>query len=390
MKKNIPLAAALLAFGATTAHAQSSVTLYGVIDEGFNAISNSGGHRLYNMTSAVVSGWGVTGAEDLGGGYKAIFKLESGFELNNGTLGQGGLMFGRTAYVGMSSPYGTAMLGRQYDLVEDYVAPFAALSVFGVYTMGHPGGVDDINHTNRINNVLRYETPDLRGFRFGAMYSLGGVAGSFSQNSVIGAAGSYVRGPFSAAVAYLRAKDPNYSVWGSVGDSGSKSPATGGFFVSPVYSGYASANAYQVIALGSAYQIGPVTLGAVYTNTRFEDIGTLNTGKLNLYNYHGDARFDSAELNVRYLATPSLSFGAAYNYTWSDGPRADIGAHYHQVSLMSAYQFSKRTSVYLGVVYQRAGGTDSTGKAASASIIGLTASSSDTQTAVRAGLRVRF
>ena len=190
MKKNIPLAAALLAFGATTAHAQSSVTLYGVIDEGFNAISNSGGHRLYNMTSAVVSGWGVTGAEDLGGGYKAIFKLESGFELNNGTLGQGGLMFGRTAYVGMSSPYGTAMLGRQYDLVEDYVAPFAALSVFGVYTMGHPGGVDDINHTNRINNVLRYETPDLRGFRFGAMYSLGGVAGSFSQNSVIGAAGS--------------------------------------------------------------------------------------------------------------------------------------------------------------------------------------------------------
>lgn len=138
MKKNIPLAAALLAFGATTAHAQSNVTLYGVIDEGFNAISNSGGHRLYNMTSAVVSGWGVTGAEDLGGGYKAIFKLESGFELNNGTLGQGGLMFGRTAYVGMSSPYGTAMLGRQYDLVEDYVAPFAALSVFGVYTMGHP------------------------------------------------------------------------------------------------------------------------------------------------------------------------------------------------------------------------------------------------------------
>ncbi|HEY4295514.1 MAG TPA: porin [Paraburkholderia sp.] len=390
MKKNLLLAAALLASGASVAHAQSNVTLYGVIDEGLNYITNSGGHPLYNMTSAVVSGWGVTGAEDLGGGYKAIFKLESGFELNSGALGQGGLIFGRTAYVGMSSPYGTATFGRQYDVVEDYVAPLAALSVFGVYTMGHPGGVDDINHTNRINNVLRYESLDLRGFRFAAMYSLGGVAGSFSQNSVVGLAGRYVHGPFTAAAAYLRAKDPNNSVWGSVGDAGSKSPLTGGYFVSPVYSGYASANAYQVIALGSAYRFGATTLGAVYTNTRFEDLGTLNTGKLNLFNYHGDARFDSVELSVRYMATPAAILGAAYNYTWSDGPRANIGAHYHQVSVMGGYLLSKRTELYLGVVYQRAGGTDSTGKPASASIIGLTASSSNTQTAVRAGLRVRF
>lgn len=389
MKKNILLAAMLLAFGASVAHAQSSVTLYGVIDEGVNYISNSAGHRLYNMTSAIVSGWGVTGAEDLGGGYKAIFKLESGFELNNGTLGQGGLMFGRTAYVGMSSPYGAATFGRQYDLVEDYVAPIAALSVFGVYTMGHPGGVDDINHTNRINNVIRYETLNFRGFRFAAMYSLGGVAGSFSQNSVVGLAARYGDGPFTAAAAYLRAKDPNDSVWGSVGDAGSKSPLTGGFFVSPVYAGYASANAYQVIALGGAYQFGPATIGAVYTNTRFEDLGTLSTGKLNLYNYHGNARFDSVELSLRYLATP-VTLGAAYDYTWSDGPREDIGAHYHQVSLMAGYLFSKRTEAYLGVVYQRAGGTDSTGQAASASIIGLTAANSNTQTAVRAGLRVRF
>lgn len=390
MKKKLLLAATLLAATSEGAFAQSDVTLYGVIDEGINYITNSAGHPLYNMTSAVVSGWGVKGSEDLGGGLKAVFRLESGFELNSGALGQGGLLFGRTAYVGLSNPYGTVTFGRQYDVVEDYVAPIAALSVFGVYTMGHPGGVDDINHTNRINNVIRYESQDYRGIRVAAMYSLGGIAGDFSENSGVGVAGRYVHGPLLLAAAYLRMKDPNNSVWGSVGDSGAKSPVTGGFFVAPVYSGFASANAYQVIALGGAYQLGSTTFGAVYTNTRFQDLGALNTGKLNLFHYTGSARFDSGEVSVAYSMTPAVTFGAAYDYTRGDGPTEKIGATYHQVSLMSGYTLSKATVLYLGVVYQRASGIDSTGKAASASIIGLAASNTNTQTAVRAGLRVRF
>jgi predicted porin len=85
-----------------------------------------------------------------------------------------------------------------------------------------------------------------------------------------------------------------------------------------------------------------------------------------------------------------VTFGAAYDYTRGDGPTEKIGATYHQVSLMSGYTLSKATVLYLGVVYQRASGIDSTGKAASASIIGLAASNTNTQTAVRAGLRVRF
>jgi predicted porin len=342
------------------------------------------------MTSAVVSGWGIKGSEDLGGGIKAIFRLESGFELNNGTLGQGGPMFGRTAYIGLAGPYGTTTVGRQYDLVEDYVAPLAALSVFGVYTIGHPGGVDDINHTNRINNVIRYETPSYHGLKFGAMYSVGGSAGSFSQNSVVAFAGRYARGPLVLAGAYLRAKDPNDSVWGSVGASGTVSPVTGGYFVAPVFSGYASANAYQVVALGAAYKLGAATIGTVYTNTRFQDLGTLGTGKLNLFHYSGSARFDSAELNVSYLLTPAVVLGAAYDYTRGVGPNDRIGAHYHQFGVMAGYILSKNTELYLGAVYQRASGVDSTGKAAVASLIGLTASNTNAQTAVRAGLRIRF
>src|SRR5471030_3382439 len=101
---------ALTAMGAfSVAHAQSSVTLYGIIDEGINYASNSGGHTLYNLSSGVLQGsrFGLRGKEDLGSGLSAVFVLENGFDVNTGKLGQGGLMFGRQAWTGLSSDQGT-------------------------------------------------------------------------------------------------------------------------------------------------------------------------------------------------------------------------------------------------------------------------------------------
>ena len=117
MKKHT-LCAAIAAIFSMTSHAQSSVILYGVIDEGLMFNSNAGGHRLYNMASGVIQGnrFGLSGTEDLGGGLKARFVLENGFDPSTGRLNQGGLMFGRQAYVGLSSQQlGTVTLGRQYD-----------------------------------------------------------------------------------------------------------------------------------------------------------------------------------------------------------------------------------------------------------------------------------
>lgn len=124
MKKSLLALAALGAF-AGVAHAQSSVTLYGIIDEGFNVNTNVKGQHLYNLSAGVLQGsrWGLRGTEDLGGGLKAIFVLENGFDENTGKMNQGGLLFGRQAYVGLSSNYGTVTLGRQYDSVVDYVGP---------------------------------------------------------------------------------------------------------------------------------------------------------------------------------------------------------------------------------------------------------------------------
>jgi predicted porin len=85
-------------FSATScAYAQSSVTLYGSVDNLFD-VSNQGEGTVTKLTSGGTYGsrWGLTGTEDLGDGYKAIFKLEDGFSSTTGVIGQGGALFGRS------------------------------------------------------------------------------------------------------------------------------------------------------------------------------------------------------------------------------------------------------------------------------------------------------
>src|SRR5262245_13164458 len=103
-KMKIRLSAVLCVLSAP-AFAQSSVSLYGVLDEGLNYTSTGGGQRMVEMASGVPHGsrWGVKGTEDLGGGVKAVFQLESGFDVDSGRAFQGGLLFGRQAYLGLSS-----------------------------------------------------------------------------------------------------------------------------------------------------------------------------------------------------------------------------------------------------------------------------------------------
>jgi len=115
MKKSLLALAALGAF-ASAAHAQSSVTLYGIIDAGLTYVNNVQGNSLWAMQSGILQGsrWGLKGSEDLGGGLKTVFQLENGYNVFSGKLGQGGLDFGRQAYVGLSSTsFGTVTVGRQ-------------------------------------------------------------------------------------------------------------------------------------------------------------------------------------------------------------------------------------------------------------------------------------
>ena len=108
MKRN-GLLSCMLAFATSTAFAQSSVTLYGIIDTGVEYVSHANANgdsviRMPGITGEYPSRWGLRGSEDLGGGYAAQFVLESGFNVRAGDLGQGGRLFGRQAWTGLEQP----------------------------------------------------------------------------------------------------------------------------------------------------------------------------------------------------------------------------------------------------------------------------------------------
>ncbi|GJH19133.1 porin [Caballeronia novacaledonica] len=393
MKKS---AFAALVFSAVSgiACAQSSVLLYGIVDEGFQFNNNAGGKRQYYLASGELNGsrWGLRGSEDLGGGLKAILVLENGFDVNTGRLGQGGLEFGRQAYVGVSGGVGTITLGRQYDSVVDYVGPLEAGDQWAGYLGAHPADNDNFNNTNRVNNAIKFTSPTLGGFTFGGMYSLGGVAGDATRNQIWSLGGGYANGPLILGAAYLNVRNPNVSFYGS---GGTVAPATAGvpgsnLGNSPVISGYASAHMLQVIGAGASYTFGAATIGATYSNTKFKGLGDTTSGPAPLTGIAGTATLNNAEVNFRYQLTPALLLGAAYVFTKSSGVDGASGARYHQGALGVDYFLSKRTDIYMVGVYQKANGTDSTGNPAVASISQITPSSTDRQAALRFAIRHKF
>jgi predicted porin len=393
MKKKIIFGAACMTLSGL-ASAQNSVTLYGVIDEGLNLNTNMNGSHSYAMQSGVLSGsrWGLKGVEDLGGGLKAIFTLENGFDPSNGKLGQGGLEFGRQAFVGLSSGWGTVTLGRQYDLNVDFVGPLEAASQWAGNIGAHPADLDNLNNANRTNNAVKFKSVSYGGFSFGGMYSLGGVAGDVTRNQIWSLGAGYASGPLIVGVGYINARNPNVSFFGN-STSGTPS-ATVANSVYPVFSGYLSAHTYQAISAGAAYNIGALTIGGVYSNIAFKGLGDTSSGP-NPSGYSGNATFNSAELNLKYQLTPALLLGAAYSYT--DGSSVTTatgrneGATYHQGEIGVDYFLSKRTDVYFIGVFQKASGTDSRNREAVASINNQSSpSSNDHQAVIRVGLRHKF
>ncbi|WP_027783447.1 MULTISPECIES: porin [Burkholderia] len=385
MKKSLLALVALGAF-AGAAHAQSSVTLYGIIDEGLLFNNNAGGKHLYSMASGVMQGsrFGLRGTEDLGGGLKAVFTLENGFDVNSGKLGQGSLMFGRQAYVGLSSQYGTVTLGRQYDSVVDFVGPLEAGDQWGGYIAAHPGDLDNFNNAYRVNNAVKFTSQSYGGFTFGGLYSFGGQAGQFSKNQVWSLGAGYNNGPLVLGVGYLNARTPGN--FGGMFNNGSTAATTA--VTSPVYGAYANnANTYQVIGAGGAYTFGAATIGATYSNTKFKGF---SAGPF----VNQTATFNNGEINFKYQLTPALILGAAYDYTQGSKIDGNSAAKYHQGSLGVDYFLSKRTDVYAIGVYQHASGNvlDSNGNVlkATAAINGLAGSSTSNQVAARVGIRHKF
>jgi len=393
--------AALLALSAFAgaAHAQSSVTLYGIADAGILYTNNIKGHSATQLSTANSSRFGLMGAEDLGGGLKAIFDLENGYSISNGGLSQGGLLFGRKAFVGLSSTqYGTLTAGRQYSASNDTTSQFASGADWAASGLGYgtrAGDVDNVDTTNRIANSIKYTSPNFAGVKIGLLYSLGGVAGDFTRNSVWDAAVGYTNGPIKLGVGYMFTKDPYYATYGNQGNSSSATSAVSATgtnnMASRIFGGYASAGSQGILTAGGSYAFGPATIGVLYSNTQFRNLGSV--AAVNSYGtaYNGGtATFNSGEVNVKYQLTPALMLAGAYIYTHNSGAGAYGSAHYNQFNLGTVYSLSKRTSLYATGFFEAASGTDSTGHAAVADFTGSTYSSTDRQVAGMVGITHRF
>ena len=167
---------ALAAIATSGAHAQQAsgtVTLYGLLDaavEHLNHVGASGGSvtRMPGLTGSLPSRFGMRGSEDLGGGLKAVFTLEGGFGVDSGTSNQGGRLFGRQAYVGLSGNWGTVTFGRQYSML--FWSQLDA-DILGPQTFGS-AALDSYLPNARIDNAVAYRG-NVGGFTLGGTFSTG-------------------------------------------------------------------------------------------------------------------------------------------------------------------------------------------------------------------------
>ncbi|UQP02850.1 porin [Burkholderia multivorans] len=354
-------------------HAQNSVTLYGTIDNSLQYVHNvSGKSYQLSLQSGQLTGsnWGLKGNEDLGGGLSAIFKLESGFDVNSGAQTSSG--FGRSAYVGLKSEtFGTVTLGRQYDPL--FYMTYAVQPNSYLYYFTTPGNVDNSDGLMRLSSSVQYASPDFHGFQLRAAYALGGVAGSVGSGQSYGLGLSYSAGAWNFGGGYLHV------------DNGNSSTATRGttdvkdLIISPVNSAYATASKINIARAGASFSIDSFTFGGYYSYTEYLADATST--------FRQAERYNNGNLYAVWRATPATTFEIGYNLLKSHG---DTSATYHQVSLAGDYALSKRTDVYASVSYVHASGQNGNGEAQAVVADSYAAAGSKSQEFAMVGIRHRF
>lgn len=317
MKKSL-LALAVMSSLANMAAAQTSVIIYGVADAGI-AFSDNGAannSKAWKMGSGQQSGsrLGFKGTEDLGGGLKAIFTLENGFNIDDGTSGQGGRLFGRQAFVGLQGGFGSVKLGRQNIPLR------GTLEAIDPFAIGLAGNIMNIfqKYDERSDNTLNYTTPNMSGFSGQAAYSFGEVAGSTSTGRQLGLSGAYANGPIYLGLAYHDLNKTGAAIAPATGvvDAGSgKTVLLGGTYNFNVIKAHA----------GYAWNKGDATNGASNLDSRDLMLGLsapIGAGTiLASYIRHSDKQFANADANQWALG-----------YTYAMSKRTNLYTSYGRVS----------------------------------------------------------
>ena len=386
---------AMLATG--TAFAQSSVTLYGIVDTGVGYLSSQapstgatkGGQSVVKLVEGVWGGerFGFKGVEDLGGGTRAIFQLEEGFNADTGALSKAGLMFSRASWVGLTNDtYGTFTAGRQYTPYYNMLAQYGPTPWLTGAFGAHPGDLDALDTDYRVNNALVYTSPSFAGLKISGMYALGGVAGAFNTGSSWSVGAQYVAGGAVIGVGFARF-DNATSGGGAWSSSSTAYSGTGEQGESSITNGYQNAAAQQRFAVTGGYQFNPRwDVSASYSNVQY--IAGPNSG------FSTTAIFNTGGAVLHYRPVVSWDLAVGYSYTRATQANGvQDAASYQQINLTELYNLSKRTRIYVLEAFQRANGqTIDNGKVvtATAAIAEQSAASSRSQFGATIGINHQF
>ncbi|KWA74740.1 porin [Burkholderia ubonensis] len=350
--------AAVLVSG--SADAQSSVTLYGVIDTGITYVNNQqqavpggvAGKSAWSMTSGNVAPTtlGFKGTESLGQGYNAIFDLRSYFLSNNGALFEQSALFDATAMAGIQSDrWGTLTLGRQFDSYTDALAPFAVSNTWAGPAGAHFGDIDNLNAAFNVNNAVKYLSPSVAGLSMGGTFSFGNQPGAFATNRTWALGLNYSNGPFSAGAGYLSMRNPLTA--GLRGDTAYIGELSCGQSPSS-YCGMHDSDELRTFGVGASYAFDKLTLAATLTRAKLLGSRYLTA----IAGPVSDIRFDTAEVSALYSVTPAVQAGIAYSYTLAKIAATDSRTDIHKVSVGGIYNLSKRTALYATVNYEKMAG----------------------------------
>ncbi|WP_414449667.1 porin [Burkholderia sp. 22PA0099] len=341
MKVKTIMAAGALAFGCG-AHAQSSVTLYGILDTGVELVTHAGptGGRVVRMpgiTGSVPSRWGVRGTEDLGGGYAATFVLEDGFNVRSGDVNQGGRLFGRQAWVGVTNRYGTLSFGRQYTMSYWAILDSDQL---GPDIYGGVGSIDSYIPNARSDNTIAYKG-SFSGVTLGGTYSFGRDSAGTGNSPGQGTCAGSLPGNFNACRQWsvlLRYDADHFGVAAAYDEQRGGPGAAANLFNGTAAIALTDSGDKDLrMQLNGYLKAGAFKLGAGWLGRRVEVAGPGLAG----------VRSDIFYVTGSYLATPTVIVdGGIYRTVDSaQDTRATLAA------LRGTYLLSKQSSVYLQTGY---------------------------------------
>ena len=328
MKKSLIALAAVAASGA--AMAQSSVTLFGIVDTGVTYVNGATNWSGMTTSGNASSRIGFRGTEDLGGGLKANFWLEAGLAGDVGS-GAGGkepgngdtsLQFKRRSTVGLEGGFGEIRLGRELTAAYNATSRYDVFGQVGtgsskLWGNGNRGSVQYQGVTSildaapvRVSNAITYISPNFSGFKFGVNYGFGEVAGNNSANRYFGGGLTYDNGPLS------------------LGLSAERQNTVPGVLLG------AAARDVTAWAIGGSYNFGVVKLAGAYSDNKAKNVVTGNKDKSKGYYVGLSAPVGAAgEVKAAYNRYQVAMVGA-------DKQKAD------QFSLGYVHSLSKRTAVY--------------------------------------------